>query len=155
MFLMEKFKKKYPKGSIGFIKNHEGIVFTPGSKSIKEFLNQRLRWVSKSPAYKDPFLILSSVIVLLLNLNLAAAIVFVFFSLPGLLIFIGLFLIKCLVDYPILWKTSLFAGQNHLLRKYIQFQFVYFFFVSLTGICGLISPYSWKGRKRPPRSLER
>ena len=146
IFLMEKLNRQMSKGSIGFNNNPAGMVFSPASKSLKEFLNQRMRWVSKSPAYKDPFLILSSVIVLLLNLNLLVALVFAFFSLSGLLIFTGLFLLKCIIDFPLLWKATTFTGQQHLLWNYIPFQFVYFICISLSGILGLISPYSWKGR---------
>jgi cellulose synthase/poly-beta-1,6-N-acetylglucosamine synthase-like glycosyltransferase len=154
MFLMEKFNKKYSKFDIGFNKNHEGIVYTSAARTLNEFLNQRIRWVSKSPAYRDPFLILTSIIVLLLNLNLTAALVYAFFSLPVIFIFLGLFLIKCLVDYPVLWKVSIFTLQGYLLRKYIPFQLVYFIFISLSGIFGLISPYSWKGRNKPPTSVD-
>jgi cellulose synthase/poly-beta-1,6-N-acetylglucosamine synthase-like glycosyltransferase len=148
MFLMEKFNKQYSKFSIGFNKNHEGIVYTSAARNLNEFMNQRIRWVSKSPAYRDPFLILSSIIVLMLSLNLFATLVYAFFSLPVLFIFLGLFLIKCLVDYPVLWKVSIFTLQGNLLRKYIPFQFFYFIFVSVSGTFGLLSLYSWKGRTR-------
>ncbi len=148
MFLMEKINKYYPKGSIGFNNNPESIVFTKASRSLKEFLNQRFRWVAKSPAYRNPFLITSAIIVLLFNLCLLVALVFAFISLPGLLIFGGLFFLKCILDFPILWKASKFAGQTRLMSNYISFQFFYFIFISLSGALGNILSYSWKERKK-------
>jgi len=148
MFLMEKINKQFPPGNIGFNKNPESIVYTRASSNLKEFLNQRFRWVAKSPAYSNPFLISSALIVLLFNLCLLAALVFAFISLLGLLIFAGLFILKCIVDFPILRKATKFAGQDQLMANYIPFQFVYFFFISLSGILGNVISFSWKGRRR-------
>jgi len=125
IFMMEKVNKYYPKGSIGFNTLPEGMVYTPAASTLKGFLNQRFRWVAKSKAYKDAFLITSALIVLLFNLCLLAALVFAFISLPGLLIFGGFFLLKCLIDFPILWKAGKFSGQTRLLGNYISFQFNY------------------------------
>ncbi len=147
MFLMEKFNKQFPSGSIGFNTNPESIVYTKASHSFKEFLNQRFRWVAKSPAYSNPFLITSAIIVLLFNLSMITAMVFAFFSLPGILIFGGLFFLKCIIDFPILWKASRFARQTKLMGNYISFQFVYFIFISLSGVLGNLLSFSWKGRK--------
>jgi len=147
MFLMEKINEKYPAEAIGFNTNPEGIVYTKAVRSLKEFLNQRFRWVAKSSAYKNPFLISSAIIVLLFNLCLLAALVFAFISLTGLLIFGSMFLLKCIVDFPILWKATKFSGQTHLIGNYISFQFVYFIFISLSGILGNLISFTWKGRK--------
>jgi len=146
IFLMEKFNKHYPPKSIGFNTHPEGIVYTGASRNLKAFMNQRFRWVAKSPAYRNPFLILSALIVLLFNLCLLTTLIFAFTSLPGLLIFGGLFLIKCLIDFPILWKAAKFAKQTHLMGNYVVFQFVYFIFISLSGLLGNLLSFGWKGR---------
>jgi len=64
------------------------------------------------------------------------------------LICAGLFILKCIVDFSILRKASKFAGQDQLMANYIPFQFVYFFFISLSGILGNVISFSWKGRRR-------
>ncbi|MEE4256802.1 MAG: glycosyltransferase [Bacteroidales bacterium] len=148
IFMMEKVNRYYPKGSIGFNTLPEGMVYTPAASTLKGFLNQRFRWVAKSKAYKDAFLITSALIVLLFNLCLLAALVFAFISLPGLLIFGGLFLLKCLIDFPILWKAVKFSGQTRLFGNYISFQFIYFIFASLSGVLGNVFSFSWKGRRK-------
>lgn len=148
IFMMEKVNRHFPKGSTGFIKDAEGMVYTPASSGLNAFIKQRFRWVSKSPTYKDPFLVYSAIIVLGLNLMLLLSFVRAFISLPGLWIFISLFLLKSLVDYPILRSATKFSGQQHLMTNYIPFQFIYFFFVSLSGILGTVISFSWKGRSK-------
>jgi len=147
IFLMEKFNRQYPSGSIGFNTHPEGFVYTGASRNLKAFMNQRFRWVAKSPAYRNPFLIFTALIVLIFNLCLLATLIFAFISLPGLLIFGSLFLLKCIVDFPILWKAGKFAKQTHLMGNYFIFQFVYFIFISLSGIFGNLLSFSWKGRR--------
>ena len=147
IFLMEKFNRHYSKGSIGFIANPEGIVHTRASKSLRSFLKQRFRWIAKSPAYKDPFLISTSIIVLIFNLCMLSALLSGIFSLWGILIFGSLFLFKCIIDFPILWNASKFAGQTFLMQNYVSFQLIYFIFISFSGIMGNLLSVSWKGRK--------
>lgn len=146
IFLMEKVNRHYTRGSVGFNKNPEGIVYTTASSGLKEFLNQRFRWVSKSPAYKDHFLITTAIIVLGFNLALLVSLTWAFVSLVGLWTFIGLFTLKCLVDFPILRSATRFAGQQKLMIQYVPFQFLYFFFIILSGILGNLLSFSWKGR---------
>jgi cellulose synthase/poly-beta-1,6-N-acetylglucosamine synthase-like glycosyltransferase len=146
IFLMEKVNRHYPEGSIGFIKDAEGMVYTPASSGVNAFIKQRFRWVAKSPSYKDPFLIYSALVVLGLNLVLLTSFIRAFISLPGLWIFMGLFLFKCLVDYPILRSATKLSRQQHQMTNYIPFQFIYFFFVSFSGILGNVFSFSWKER---------
>jgi len=150
IFMMEKINRHYPKGSTGFNTNPAGIVFTRPSPGLRSFLIQRFRWVSKSPSYKDPFLITSAIIVLVFNLLLLFSLIWAFISLAGLWIFSSLFLFKCLVDLPFLYKTTKFFGQHRLMAWYLPFQFIYFIFISLSGILGNLVSYRWKCR--PHRS---
>jgi len=148
IFLMEKVNRQYPKGSVGFMKNPEGLVYTVSSSGLKEFLNQRFRWVGKSPAYKDGFLITSAIIVFGFNLALLLSLIWAYVSLPGLWVFISLFTLKCIIDFPILRSATRFAGQHRLMLNYIPFQFIYFFFISLSGILGIVLSFNWKGRSK-------
>ena len=147
IFLLEKFKRRYAGKHIGFIKDSKAIVYTSGTTGLREFLNQRIRWVSKSPAYRDPGMILTAFVVLILNLGLLISLAWAFFSFIFLYVFAGLFLLKCIVDFPVLWKISGFTDQRHLLTWYLPFQLIYFIFISFSGIIGNLLVYKWKGRK--------
>lgn len=148
MFMMEKINMRYPSGSIGFAAHPDAIAYTNASTNLKAFINQRFRWVAKSPAYRNPFLITSAVVVLLFNLILLLSLIASIFSWQSLLIFGALFILKCIIDFPLLWMASGFAKQRQLMAFYIPFQLIYFIFISLSGILGNLLSFSWKGRRR-------
>lgn len=52
IFLMEKFLKRNP-SSLKYLKSVDAIVQTQPQKTIKEFINQRIRWASKTTAYEN------------------------------------------------------------------------------------------------------
>ena len=147
IFMMEKINKMYPAGSIGFVSDPDAIVYTAAAGNIKEFMNQRFRWVAKSPSYRNPFLITSALAVLLFNICLLASLSYAAFSETVAIIFGSIFLLKIVVDFPILWSISGFAGQRHLMVWYIPFQLLYFIFISISGILGNLLSFTWKGRK--------
>jgi len=147
IFMMEKINKMYPAGTIGFVSGPDAIVYTAAARNIKEFLNQRFRWVAKSPSYRNPFLIITALVVLLFNTSLLVSLSYAAFSETVAIIFGGIFLLKIVVDFPILWSISGFAGQRHLMAWYIPFQLLYFIFINLTGILGNLLSFTWKGRK--------
>ena len=126
IFLLEKFKRAFSAKKIGFIKEQDAIVFTKGVSGTKAFLNQRIRWVSKSPAYRNPAMIITAIIVLIFNLALMISLVGVFFNLIFLYSFAGLLLLKCIVDFPILWMATGFIKQRCLMSWYLPFQLVYY-----------------------------
>jgi len=146
IFLLEKFKRKYKGSSIGFIRHHAAIVQTNASSNIREFVIQRIRWVSKSPAYRDPFMVLTAITVFLFNLSLLLSLIWSIRSMLMLYIFLLAFLFKCLIDLPLLWKVCGFFKQKYLLKTYLPFQFIYFIFIGLSGIFGNLLSYRWKGR---------
>jgi biofilm PGA synthesis N-glycosyltransferase PgaC len=53
VFLMQKIFLKNPK-AIGFVKNSNAFAKTHSPKTFQEFLNQRIRWTSKSSNMMDP-----------------------------------------------------------------------------------------------------
>ena len=146
LFLMEKIKKKYSSQAITFLKDKEAIVLTKGTTGIKDFFNQRIRWVAKSPAYRDSFLILTALTVLAFNLFILFAFIAAFFDKVFLIAGLTLFVLKSLVDIVLLWKICSFAGQQFLTRYFIFFQIIYIPFTAVMGIIGNIIGYKWKGR---------
>ncbi len=52
MLLMDKIQKKVP-GSVGFLFSKTSVVQTLPMATWKDFINQRIRWASKTSKYKD------------------------------------------------------------------------------------------------------
>ncbi|NQT77789.1 MAG: glycosyltransferase [Bacteroidetes bacterium] len=148
IFLLEKFSRHFKAGSIGFVKDRRAIVYTGASESIMDFFRQRIRWVAKSPGYRNPAMISTAIIVLLFNLCLLISLAGSAFSNKLLFAFLAALLLKNIIDFPLLWNISSFVGQQKLMRWYFPFQLIYFFFISASGILGNLSSYTWKGRKR-------
>jgi cellulose synthase/poly-beta-1,6-N-acetylglucosamine synthase-like glycosyltransferase len=147
VFLLEKFSRHFGRQSIAFVKDRKALVYTRPSKGPVAFIRQRIRWVAKSPSYRDPFMIASAIIVLLFNLLLLLALIVGIYSTLILQAFITALAFKCIVDFPLMWKVSSFAKQRGLMLFYLPFQLFYFIFISLAGILGNLFSYQWKGRK--------
>ena len=156
MFLMMNIASLFP-ASIHFLKNYNAVVYTEPKSKLNDFLSQRKRWVSKTRKYfkadnKNSIINLNSkimlvaVIVYLLNLIMAVTLISGIFFHQLIYIFIFLFIIKSLIDYPILEGITEFMGKNKLLRYFVITQFLNIFYVSIIGIAGSILKYEWKER---------
>lgn len=144
IFLLEKFRKTFGPNSIGFARDRRAIVYTTAVSGLGAFINQRFRWVAKSPAYRDAFMIFTALVVMLFNLGIVISLIWGFISLNAFLLFAAAYVFKCLVDLPLLWKVTGFAGQRRLLRNYVSYQLIYPFFIVFSGIMGNILSYRWK-----------
>jgi cellulose synthase/poly-beta-1,6-N-acetylglucosamine synthase-like glycosyltransferase len=148
MFLLEKFIRLYRKKSLTFAKDRKAMVHTYASANLRSFIQQRFRWVAKSPAYRNGFLVFTAVAVMFFNLGLLTSLIVSAF-IPGVfLLFLAAFLVKCIIDFPILWMAAGFADQRKLMAWYLPFQLIYFVFISLSGIGGNLLSYNWKGRNK-------
>ncbi|MFH0865143.1 MAG: glycosyltransferase [Bacteroidota bacterium] len=146
IFLLFKIKKLYPR-KIGVLKSADAIVYTRSEKSLKNFLSQRMRWVSKSRGYRSFPALFTSVIVFLANFLILSGGILSFFSNMIFTAFIVLSAAKCIVDLPILISITGFAKRRNLLMYYLPLQVLYIIYVSLIGIAGNFAANTWKGRK--------
>ncbi|MEA3476781.1 MAG: glycosyltransferase [Bacteroidota bacterium] len=148
IFLLLKIKKLYGSRSIHFLKSPAAIVETRAKKSIREYFNQRFRWVSKSKGYRDPMIISVAIVVFLFNLLLITSSIFACQSLYLTRAVAALWFIKILIDLPILISFSIFAGKDKIMGYYFFFQVIYVPFAVITAIWGILSGrFRWKDRK--------
>ncbi len=145
IFLML-YAKRINKKSIHFIRSKEAIVYTKPVKSVKEFLNQRIRWTSKSKAYRDFDIVFTAMVVAFANLVLAFSFVYTIWDFAFLNTFILLFIIKSIFDLLILIPVTKFFHPLKLLWLFFPLQLIYPFYIVFTVIFGLIGNFSWKGR---------
>jgi cellulose synthase/poly-beta-1,6-N-acetylglucosamine synthase-like glycosyltransferase len=145
VFLMLKINKRYGSGSVGFLKDRAAIVTTEVQPDLRSFLNQRIRWTSKSPGYTDFGVILTAVSVLLINLGILISFGYgLFFG--NFQLFLFLLISKLIIDLPLLITVSSFMHQKRLLTYYLPVQLLMPFYVVFTALGGLLSTVSWKGR---------
>ena len=147
MFLMTSIKKKFGAGAIRFLKSADAIVKTTAIKGIKPFLQQRMRWVSKSKGYTDPVLIATSILVYLANaiLLISGISAFIF---PGLYkIFLLVYLAKMIIDFPLMLSFARFQKSGALLWLFPFMELLNAVYTVFIGIIGNIGKYEWKGRR--------
>ncbi|GGW54933.1 cellulose synthase/poly-beta-1,6-N-acetylglucosamine synthase-like glycosyltransferase [Winogradskyella epiphytica] len=146
LFLLEKFIE-LDSNKVHYLKSEESIVTTRPASSFKHLIQQRLRWASKTSNYKDWFAKLVGVVVLFGNLVCLGLIPAVYFNLIGLKIALVVILIKVIVDFLLLYKSSHIFKQEKLLSSYLFSAILYPFFSVSIAFLSFFTSYQWKGRK--------
>jgi cellulose synthase/poly-beta-1,6-N-acetylglucosamine synthase-like glycosyltransferase len=128
IFLLHSLKKQSnPK--ILWLESPEAIVTTSPSSTLREYLDQRKRWISKGMAYNDKYTILLAIVtfvaILLQVSTLIAGLINPLFWLVSLSIFI----LKSLPDYLILQNVSRRYDRRELMGWFIPAQLIYPFYV--------------------------
>ncbi|MCJ0741278.1 glycosyltransferase family 2 protein [Pedobacter montanisoli] len=131
---------------IGFLKNREAVVYTHAKPNLKEFIQQRRRWASKSTRYKEKSVIILGVSIWLFNLSIIVnALLAIFFpeSLPFLLFQLG---IKFVAEFIFLYKVTDFFKRRTLLGLLPVLTLLHIIYIVYIGIAGNSGKYNWKGR---------
>ena len=141
VFLLEKMQATFPK-KVHYLKAKDAIVKTFPVATLQELKQQRVRWASKSSAYKNTLAIIAGLIMLAMTLNLILSLFLLQFKL-----FLILFLVKFSIDLVLLYPTAKFFSQTSSLKTFVFSSFVYPFFTVYISILALFKQYQWKGRK--------
>ncbi len=146
MFLLIAIKKEFGADAIRFLRSDKAIVNTPATEGLKPFIQQRIRWVSKSRGYTDLMLIATSLVVFLTNALLLTSAVLAIFS-PGYrVLFFILYLLKLAVDFPLMLSFSRFERSTRLLWLFPLMEMLNAVYTFYIGIAGNFGKYEWKGR---------
>jgi len=145
IFLLEKIVQKHPT-DVHYLKSKDAIVTTQPQPTFKQLTDQRTRWAAKSTAYKNNFSKLVSFAVLAMNVLVIVLFLGSLFKINSWQLLLLIFSIKFCLDLILLFKTSVFFKQQHILKYYILSSLLYPLFIMFVIINSLKSGYSWKGR---------
>lgn len=145
MFLMHKVYEKYP-DDVFFLKQSNAIVKTPPSFNLKTFMQQRIRWVSKSTSYSDKKIAAVLTMAYLFNLSIAVNFVLGFWSSLFLAVAALQLLSKIAVEYWFYSKVLSFFNKKSLLKWLLPAQIFHIVYVLVIGVLGNFGSYNWKGR---------
>ncbi len=145
VFLLEKFKNE--EFEVKGVLNKNFIVETSPTKTLNEFINQRLRWASKSKFYSNKFLQFVSIIVLLQNMVSLFIYSQVLLIEKFALISAILLLTKWLIDFILLFLVAAFFDRKKAILYFISVQLIYPFYIMVIGFASFIVKFEWKGRK--------
>ena len=139
--------KKTKKIPIVFVKEKDAMVYTNPPKDINHFLQQRIRWSSKSSGYTDFDSIYISSIVYITSASIFTVGITSIFLFQFFWLFVFLLASKTIIDLVFFSYILRFFGKNHLTLLSIPFQLFYYIYITLIPIFALVSPLKWKGRK--------
>lgn len=146
IFLMEK-ALKTDKNSVKYLKSKQATVQTLAQPNFKSLLAQRIRWANKTSNYNNNFAKLVGLLVLLANSVVVIGFVLVALGLFQLKTFAYLFLLKLLIDFLLIYKTSVFFSKEQALKYYLPSSLLYPFFSVYVAVVGSFSTYKWKNRR--------
>jgi len=145
IFLMEKMFRSYP-NQVKLLKSQEATVETNAENTWKLFMNQQIRWASKSVSYTNFFAKFVGIVVFLENLMVLILGLFTLLFPQFWLSFIIIFTLKIIVDFVLIAKTSFFLKNTKSLKYYFPISVLYPFFIVFIGCLSLFKNYEWKGR---------
>ena len=145
IFLMEKMLKAYPK-KVKFLKSDENIVETNAENTWKLFINQQIRWASKSASYTSFFAKYVGIVVFSENLLLLILGIFALLIPQFWIYFVLIFTLKIIVDFILIAQTSVFLKSTKSLKYFLLISLLYPFFIVFTGCLSAFKNYDWKGR---------
>ena len=158
VFKMLMVKKRFGPEHIAFIKEPAAVVYTNAMRTLKAFLDQRVRWISKRNAFKDKDVIYTALTMLTTNLLIliTAAICLVSLlidqrnqltSIELFALLAGGFALKSILDYILLHKYTKVFGQQKLLRYLPLMEIFVMVYTVVVGLLSAVTGYDWKGRK--------
>jgi len=143
--LLHKMQQRFPE-RIQYLKSREAIIETAPQPDWASFLQQRIRWASKSGKYSDYRLTAILMLVYLFNVAILAVTVACFW-LPELWpILAGILMIKIAAELVFLLPVAGFFNNRRELWLFPLLQPLHILYIVLAGFLGLLGGYRWKGR---------
>lgn len=131
---------------LSYLKAKEAIVSTAPQPSWSGFIQQRIRWASKSGKYKDNKLTMVLVLVYLFNLLFLALVISAFFNSLMLLVLGAALLLKIISELYYLAPVARFFNKTKQLKYFILLQPLHIAYIIAAGFLGFVGVYKWKGR---------
>jgi len=147
MLLMHKIIHRHP-NNICFVKTTSATVSTTAQPTLSAFIQQRLRWATKSNSYTDQKVIAVLALIFFLCwsilLSLPATILW---GWPALIAGLVLVSIKATADYHLLSTAASFFEKQALMRRFWLAQGLHILYIALIGLLANVKKtYDWKGR---------
>lgn len=145
-FLARKILKSFP-GSVRFINAQEAVVSSRPMATVRDFIEQRIRWAGK---WKYNITFTSGVLalyVLLVQLAYLIVVMSLLHVREGTWLLVSILMLKGVLECWFLFKVSTFLQSKWNWAAFLLWQFIYPFYVLGIGIFSQVRPYTWKGRR--------
>lgn len=151
-FLMQKihFETNY---KVKFCALDQSVAFTEPISRVGKFINQRKRWVSKVPFYRNKILLPILAILYLFYLTTLISLFISFFYKPVAYSLIQVFVSKSMIDLVFMLKgyslLELSKNKSNIFRLLILFpvaEVFHLFYISIVPILSYLTGFQWKER---------
>jgi hypothetical protein len=122
-------------------------VQTQPSETLKDFMNQRIRWASKADKYTDRKITAVLLLVYVFNAWIFLMALCSFFYLYAFYLFLLLFIVKTIVELFFLFPVACFFKKQKLLWWFLPAQPFHIMYTLVAGWLGKFGSYTWKGRR--------
>jgi len=146
IFLLEKFRKKYPKKTL-FLKSKAAIVTTFPESNWFSMIEQRVRWASKTSKQKNNASKALGLLVFLTNLMLIVGIPYCVLNPNYASLFLSILFLKAFIDFIVLKRSSNFFDSKMNYIAFLGSLIIYPFVIVWVVLASLKGRYHWKGRK--------
>ena len=131
---------------IAYLHTQHAIVRTLPQPDWKSFLQQRIRWASKSGKYGDVRLTLILLLVYLFNAGLLALAIAGFADAQWWYLAVAMLVAKVAAEAYFLRPVASFYKVIYIFRYFVLLQPLHVLYIVLAGFLGFFGSYSWKGR---------
>lgn len=145
MLLMEKISAVYPE-QVDYCFSQHATIETLPAAGFSAFIQQRIRWASKSTSYKNRNIKLVLLLVYLVNLSLFFLLIAGCFDQEYLKWGLLLLLIKTIFEYPFMIRIARFFQKQYLLPWFIVAQPFHILYIVFSASLSFFKSYEWKGR---------
>jgi len=142
---MEKAIKTFP-NDVLCLKSIKALVFTKSQLSLKDLIQQRIRWAAKTSSYTNVFGKAVGLIVLLMNATIIITFSLTIFSELRLEYLLVFFSLKFLIDLFLINKSARFFNQRTPIRFYLFSSLLYPVFSVWVALYSLFFGFKWKDR---------
>jgi cellulose synthase/poly-beta-1,6-N-acetylglucosamine synthase-like glycosyltransferase len=146
VFLLHALKKNTG-AKISWLESADAITETSLSGTLREYINQRNRWISKFRAYRDRDTIVLGLVIFTLILVQFVALITGIFNKEFLAVFGVIFLLKSIPDFLILRNTTIRYGKSYLMKWFFPCELIYPFYVASVLIKSVFRSDSWEKKR--------
>ncbi len=137
---------------IVLLKSEDAVVTTRETYDVRHFMNQRIRWASKSRYYTDRDIVMTSALVISMSLAMIFSIV-LFMTGKNPVLLLMILGVKSVTDFIFLQDFMNFYKRRLHWGWLIVFEIIHPFYMITAAFAGLFGTFSWKGRKYSARGI--
>jgi len=145
VFLMEK-ALKLDQEKVLFLRNKQAIVKTLPVEGWRAFLQQRIRWGSKTKASGNTAMKGIAAYVFVYNVMILGGAIYTFFNTNFALCFLMLFLWKFCADLFLLFRATSYFERRNLLWLFLAAEPLHVIYIVWAGLLASVGNYKWKDR---------